>query len=241
MEPDGTIRHRTRPPAWLKQLGNSASGVFAVDSCQRILTWNLAAERLLGHSAARAVGRSCHEVIDGRLRSGQHFCCADCKVEQCVRRGAILHTFELLTRTAAGDHIWLSVSITGLQARDGPIALHTVSRVEHRHRSEDALNEILATLKTYGLAKREGRADHDIQICCEPAEACSNPLSALTRRELDVLGLLTRGYATEDISRELSISVLTTRCHIQNMLKKTKLHSRTALVSVALRNGRARG
>ena len=228
-----------RQPGWLKELGNTANGVFAVDQNQRILTWNKAAERLFGRTSAETVGRYCHEVVDGRLRSGKRFCCVNCKVQQCVGRGAIHHAFDLLTATAGGEQFWVNVSITGLETKAGPIALHTVRRAEQRDRSEDALDEILGTLKTYALARRGRQADNDIQFCRDPAEESSNPLSALSRRELDVLGLLTRGYSTEDISRELSISLHTTRCHIGSMLKKTNLHSRTELVSLALRNGRS--
>ena len=148
-----------RQPAWLKDLGNTANGVFAVDQNQRILTWNNAAEKLFGRSAAETVGRYCHEVVDGRLRSGKRFCCTDCKVGRCVRRGAVLHPFDLLTTTDGGEDIWVNVSITGLETKVGPLALHTVRRAEQRDRSEDALEEILGTLKDLRPGKaRQGRS-----------------------------------------------------------------------------------
>lgn len=228
-----------RQPRWLKQLGNTPNGVFAVDADQCIVTWNRAAEKIFGRPTAETVGRHCYEVIDGRLRSGKRFCRENCRVHQCVGRGAIVDSFDLLTTTNGGDDVWINVSVTGLETSNGPIGLHTVRRAEQRERSEDALQEILSTLKTYGLAKRHGEADNDIQVCCEPDEQPGNLLGTLTRRELEVLGLLTRGYSTEDVSRELHVSVYTTRCHVRNMLKKTKLHNRTELVSLALRNARA--
>lgn len=47
----------------LTVIANTAAGVFAVDSEQRIIFWNKGAGRLLGFTAKEALGRSCHEVI----------------------------------------------------------------------------------------------------------------------------------------------------------------------------------
>lgn len=54
-------------------------------------------------------------------------------------------------------------------------------------------------------------------------------VDALTRRELEVLRLLARGYTYREIGRELFISVKTVETHASNILRKTQQSNRHAL------------
>ncbi|WP_200253976.1 response regulator [Corynebacterium pygosceleis] len=58
----------------------------------------------------------------------------------------------------------------------------------------------------------------------------ADPLvDALTRRELEVLRLLARGYTYREIGAELFISVKTVETHASNILRKTQQSNRHAL------------
>jgi DNA-binding NarL/FixJ family response regulator len=59
----------------------------------------------------------------------------------------------------------------------------------------------------------------------------------LTRRELQVLGLLGQGLNQKQIARELVISSKTVATHIQRILTKLKVHSRAQAVALAHRSG----
>lgn len=59
----------------------------------------------------------------------------------------------------------------------------------------------------------------------------------LTRREREILTLLTQGNKSEDISRLLFISKLTVDTHRKNLLKKTDTTSTVALISMAIKKG----
>jgi DNA-binding NarL/FixJ family response regulator len=59
----------------------------------------------------------------------------------------------------------------------------------------------------------------------------------LTRRELQVLGLLAQGLTQKQIARELVISSKTVATHIQRILAKLKVHSRAQAVALAHRSG----
>ncbi len=59
----------------------------------------------------------------------------------------------------------------------------------------------------------------------------------LTARELEILGLLAGGASTEDMVRELGLSVHTVRNHIRNVLMKLQCRSRLEAVVVATRLG----
>lgn len=54
-------------------------------------------------------------------------------------------------------------------------------------------------------------------------------VDALTRRELEVLRLLARGYTYREIGKELFISVKTVETHASNILRKTQQSNRHAL------------
>jgi two-component system nitrate/nitrite response regulator NarL len=59
---------------------------------------------------------------------------------------------------------------------------------------------------------------------------------SLTRRELQVLDLLTQGRSGDDIGAALSISPNTVRTHVGNILTKLQVHSRLEAVSFAVRH-----
>ena len=61
--------------------------------------------------------------------------------------------------------------------------------------------------------------------------------SVLTRRELQVLGLLAGGLAQKEIAAELVISSKTVGAHIQHILGKLEVHSRAQAVAQAYRQG----
>lgn len=54
-------------------------------------------------------------------------------------------------------------------------------------------------------------------------------VDALTRRELEVLRLLARGYTYREIGKQLFISVKTVETHASNILRKTQQSNRHAL------------
>jgi DNA-binding NarL/FixJ family response regulator len=60
---------------------------------------------------------------------------------------------------------------------------------------------------------------------------------ALTRRELDVLGLLARGKSNKEIAAELFVSETTVKSHLRNVFAKLRVLSRTEAIAVATRRG----
>jgi two-component system, NarL family, nitrate/nitrite response regulator NarL len=61
--------------------------------------------------------------------------------------------------------------------------------------------------------------------------------SALTTRELEILRLLADGLTGGDIARHLFISRKTVGTHIEHILRKLGVHSRTEAVALAYRDG----
>jgi DNA-binding NarL/FixJ family response regulator len=77
-----------------------------------------------------------------------------------------------------------------------------------------------------------------IQRRRDAAEAAER-LSALTRREREVFGLLVGGQGQDAIARTLVISPETARTHVQRILRKLGVHSRAEAVALAARGGMA--
>lgn len=59
----------------------------------------------------------------------------------------------------------------------------------------------------------------------------------LTGRELEILQLLADGHTTRDIAGDLFISRKTVGTHIEHILRKLRVHSRTEAVALAYRDG----
>ncbi len=57
--------------------------------------------------------------------------------------------------------------------------------------------------------------------------------AALTRRELDVLNLIVKGYTNRRIAQELCLSLGTVNSHRANIMSKLNLHNRVELVRYA--------
>jgi len=71
-----------------------------------------------------------------------------------------------------------------------------------------------------------------------PAPALSQAsASTLTRRELDVLRLIVKGYTNRRIAQELYLSMGTVNSHRANIMSKLNLHNRVELVRYATEHG----
>ena len=97
--------------------------------------------------------------------------------------------------------------------------LNTVARVLDGQTALDAysVNTVIAELRSQG-------AEHELDHA-----------RILTRREKEVLALLTDGLDNRAIAADLFISEATVKFHLHNIMDKFGVHKRAALVSAALR------
>jgi DNA-binding CsgD family transcriptional regulator len=79
-----------------------------------------------------------------------------------------------------------------------------------------------------------------IGLCCgafglaaDPARPLANATSVLTPRQLEILLLLAGGASTDQIADDLTISRVTVRNHVSNILDQLGVHSRLAAVAKA--------
>lgn len=63
-----------------------------------------------------------------------------------------------------------------------------------------------------------------------------NPLSTLTRRELEVLSDLASGRTNKQIARDLGVSLNTIKFHVRNLFQKLGVNSRSQAIALYLRS-----
>ena len=213
----------------LSAYGQTADGVYAVDSRQRIVYWSPSAQKTLGWKADEVMGQRCYDVVSGGDYAGQRFCRRNCPTITSARKRKAVDNYDVLARRKDGSTIWVNVSVIVPpdNGYNGACAVHLFRDVTERRRSEE-----LAQTTLDMVARFSGGEEEQVQTKPYPA-----PAPALTARELEVLRLLASGVATEDIATTLGVSRSTARNHIESILAKLGVHSRLQAVVYASRSG----
>jgi len=132
---------------------------------------------------------------------------------------AVRH-FETKVLTKMGQSIWVDVSVVPVPAIDAAMRV-CVFRDSSTTR---ALVEAIQSLTTWA-----GRAGDERS-------------SSLTKREVEILRLMTNGASTKALATQLRLSPATVRNHVQSIFEKLGVHSRLEAVALANRpRGQALG
>jgi PAS domain S-box-containing protein len=212
-------------------LASAGDGAFIVDEDQRIIYWNQAAERILGHRSSEINGRSCYGMLNGQDVQGRVICRRHCNVTVTALGGGRVRNYDMSVRTRSDNSRWINVSTfvfptNGQEA--GPLVVHLFRNIPQRKQNEELLDKILTAVEKL----RDQGQPHQL-----PQAPAVDSGAELTDREREVLSLLVRGSSTEDMAQALSISTSTVRNHIRNIMHKFEVHSRLEAVLHALRHG----
>lgn len=203
------------------KFGSSSEAIIVVDDRGTVISWNDAATKLLGRSAADAMGRPCHEVMQGITPSGRHLCGPDCPVQASCRELRAPRRFEMIVRHPDGNELWLeATTCIVIDEDDRAVAIHILAESVSARRLTDLAESVV---RRVSKGRPEATTDADSRIA--------------TRRELDVLRLLAEGLSTAQIASRLGLSRATVRNHVQNLLLKLDAHSRAEAVVLAVKSG----
>lgn len=199
-------------------LARAGDGVFVIGDEGRIILWNRAAERILGYAPREVLGRQCCEVFIGRDDKGNRLCYQGCHVMTLVRLGEPVQNFDMRTQNRGGQPIWLNISILTV-----PNNRPNSQLLVHMFRDVTASKELLTMV-------------HERLSTSAPPAPPPDTGAVLTRREIEILGLLASGAATRMMAERLHVSPATVRNHVQNIFGKLGVHSRLEAVAFAHRN-----
>ena len=217
---------------------------FAVNSAQQIVAWNDGAEQLLGLRADEVIGKHCYEALS--ITHGS--LCIECS-HRCGPAPASAHATMVSGATARqlfaaakalvaaphNEHKRVNMTTLSARTRNGQLRLvhllYDTRAPEVNAPEEQAASSqqpIAMPIPLSSLA-RSARQPAD------PAESSGRQRrpAQLTQRELEVLRLLGAGHSTDDIARELSITRVTARNHVNKVLDKLGVNSRLQAVVIA--------
>ncbi len=212
----------------LAVLSQTADGAYAVDRDQIVVFWNAAAERMLGYAADDVIGRPCHEIFHGEPRPGCLQCQPDCPVLHAASHRDSVPTYNLLSRTQDGRTILLNVSVIVPLDRDCPYAtIHLFRDATHQLQYETYVEQILCAA---------ARLPNPQTTLPQDRLNTLSVYAPLSPREKEVLNLLVRGQAAQEIAQTLGISYATVRNHLQKILHKLGVHSQREAVTLAIKH-----
>jgi PAS domain S-box-containing protein len=224
-------------PEYFDTLLNTADGVYIVNPEQRIIRWNKGAERILHYSEMEVLNHNCFRVIAGRVNPDKLWCHSNCKVHSCVQKGTPPENFDLMTHNNNGEEVWLNISIVSSLNGVHPYIVHLIRDITQEKRVRLAIDQFLVAIGVNGGGKLRLKPEK-----ITPKQPAGKNLPAekpltLSNREIEVLTLLAEGLSTKTLAEQLNISHFTARNHIQNILAKLDLHSKSQAVSFAFKKG----
>jgi PAS domain S-box-containing protein len=212
-------------------LSRTSDGAFIIDGQHRIIFWNQAAGRILGHSAEEVIGRSCYQILGGLDAQGRTLCQRYCLVAIRAERGEVLPNQDICVWTKIGKRRWLNVTTFAYPVVDrtiNQVIVHLFRDVTENMGNQRFVDRVLAASEWLQRDKA-----HRV-VSVPPAHP---PKGKLTPREQQVLELLAMGLGTSEIASTLTISPSTVRNHLQNILGKLGVHSRLEAIAYAYQNG----
>jgi len=213
-------------PIFSDMARHSLNALFTIDRDQRVTLWNHACEDLTGVSADDAMGRPCHEILQGQDCSGRPFCGPNCPVAALSKGGPSPSRFSIRISAGEAGRVQLNVG-TMLVPSDVEGEWKVVHFMQRGHCKSSAGS----------LAHVDTGAHLNGKNYPLGALGPSSPgLGLLTEREREILCLMAYGQTTDVISQRLHISATTVRNHIQRLMAKLNVHSRVEAVSCAHRH-----
>ncbi len=102
-----------------------------------VLTWNAAAQRMYGYSAADMIGKSIYTLVPDRLQQEER------AILERVRRGEHVQHYETMRRRRDGTEIAVSLTLSPLRDASGAIiAASSIQRdITEQKRSEETLRQ----------------------------------------------------------------------------------------------------
>lgn len=213
-----------RPPSYAPRVTSIIDGAVcpaaATGPDNRIVAWNAAFTELAGRDDLE--GHNLQDLLRCRHANGNSFSHGHVALHEMVLTGEAPAAFEIDVEPEGRPRVRVEVSV--VVVFDNTAEHHRLiylMRPRHRRRRTDAA---LEQLLNAGAAPPRRRAS-------------DSPSSTLTRRQLEVLGLMATGATASEMAAGLGITVNTVRTHIRAILETLGVTRQTEAVAKAVRGG----
>jgi PAS domain S-box-containing protein len=203
-------------------LQGTTDAAFSVTEEGEILSWNKAAEKLLGYSSAEAVHKTCYDILEGMGTLGTRVCHQHCSVIECTAGNAEIPNFDMSVKTRSGERLWVNMStiVFDNQRTGRRLLVHMAHDITEQKKNEEMMQKMLELSKQVSsLAEPSVRAE---------------PAPALSDQEKHVLRLFAEGKDSDDVADSLGISPQTLRNHLHHINQKLRTHNRLEAVMNAI-------
>ena len=205
----------------LDLLDDAPYGAYAVDPDQTIWYWNPAAERILGHHAADAIGQLCHQVVQNLVGAeNEPVCLEGCPSLVAVREGKIPPVYSAWMLCASGQRKLVTLIPLVIGSLDGEDAV-----LVHLFTEPELWRDPAQVAMTVGTALSTKPFSGGLLTGSED--------DRITPRELEVLRRVAAGLTQQEIATDLVISYHTVRNHTASLRRKLGANSTLALIQRA--------
>jgi PAS domain S-box-containing protein len=201
---------------------------FAIDGLGNIVAWNRTAAEMFGISTTNALGKPCNVIIGGIDEEGV-VCSNECIIQRSATRDRLIQNFDLRIRTPKGRR-WFNISVIVV---DGATTVRPYTI--HLLRSVDIYKRLEILLRDFVIRKTNISQKTAVELVSSTRSLARE--TPLTKRETQILKLVSKSETSLTIANKLQISSTTVDNHLQHILKKLGAHSRLEAVLRAEHSG----
>jgi two-component system NarL family response regulator len=191
--------------------------------------------RIVRDGIALIIGRQRDMVVVGSAATGEE------AVEQFERQRPDVTLMDLQLGAMSGVEAIRAIRAKDPSARIVVLTMYQGDEDIYRaleagavtYLLKDTLSDDLIDVVREVRAGKQPTVSPDVQA--RLVERAAGP--TLTRREVEVVELISRGMRNKEIAWSLGISEETVQVHVRNIFFKLKVQDRTAAINVALRRG----
>jgi PAS domain S-box-containing protein len=203
-------------------LEGTSDAAFTVTNQGEICSWNKAAEKLFGYSAAEALNKTCGNVLQGRGPLGNEMCGENCSIRHRAEKHIEIPNFDLQVKVRSGRRMWVSVSTLVFEnpRNHRRMIVHLAHDITERKKNEELLHRMIDVSRE--LSNIQERVLNPM------------PITPLSEQERQILRLFSRGKNSTEIARKLGITLQTLRNHLHHINQKLHTHNRLEAVTHAM-------
>lgn len=173
-----------------------------------------------------AAGAFCYEVFRGKSEP-----CSMCPVARLFSSGRSTVAEKWMPQPN-GPGQWFEVRTYPVSDKSGKIvcAFAICFDITHRRHSHERREQYIETLER--MVKQVERKSPQTDLQPDESAELRQPL---TRREMEVLRLMTEGFTNSEIAQRLSVSAHTVKSHVTHIFSKLDVGDRTQAAVQAVR------